>query len=129
MAHFAQLDEQNIVLNVVVVSNDDIDHLPFPESEPVGIAYLQETFGADTIWKQTSYNSNFRRQYAQIGGSYYPPLDVFVGAAPYPSWVFQASDATWQPPIPMPQVPPNYFAVWNENIQSWSLVLSPEASI
>lgn len=118
MAHFAQLDAQNNVLNVVVVSNDDIDHLPFPESEPVGIAFLQETFGAETIWKQTSYNNNFRRQYAEIGGFYYPPLDVFVGVAPYPSWVFQTSDATWQAPVPMPEVPSNYFAVWNENTQS-----------
>jgi hypothetical protein len=123
MAHFAQLDGQNNVLNVIVVNNTDIDNLPFPESEPVGIAFCQSLYGSDTVWKQTSYNNNFRRQYATIGGSYYPPLDVFVSAKPYPSWVFQSSDATWQAPIPMPVPPPNYVAVWNEEYIEWDIVI------
>ena len=127
MAHFAQLDDQNNVLNVVVVNNSDIDNLPFPESEPVGIAYLQSVFGEGLIWKQTSYNSNFRRQYAQIGGSYYAPVDVFVSPQPFPSWVFQTSDATWQAPIPKPTVPQNYLAAWNEQYLEWDIVLNSGA--
>lgn len=123
MAHFAQLDDQNNVLNVIVINNSDIDYLPFPESEPVGIAICQSIYGPETIWKQTSYNNNFRRQYATIGGLYYPPLDVFVSGKPYSSWVFQSSDATWQAPIPQPTAPPNYVAVWNETYLEWDIVL------
>jgi len=123
MAHFSQLDDQNNVLNVVVINNTNIDNLPFPQSEPVGISFCQALYGPDTIWKQTSYNNNFRRQYAKIGGFYYPQLDVFVSQSPYPSWVFQSSDATWQPPIPTPTTPPNYVAVWNEEYFDWDIVI------
>jgi hypothetical protein len=123
MAHFAQLDDQNNVMNVVVINNSDIDNLPFPQSEPVGIALCQSIYGPDTIWKQTSYSGNYRRQYAEIGGFYYPPVDVFVGIKPFASWVFRTSDATWQAPIPMPSVPPNYKAVWNEEYLDWDIVV------
>jgi hypothetical protein len=123
MAYFAQLDQDNNVMQVVAITNADIDYLPFPESDPVGVALCQNLFGADTVWKQTSYNNNFRRKYASIGGFYYPPLDVFVDPRPYPSWSFQSSDATWQAPIPMPSVPANYFAIWNEQYLEWDIVL------
>jgi hypothetical protein len=109
---------------VIVVSNDNIDNLPFPESEPVGVVFCQDLFGADTIWKQTSYNGNFRRQYASIGGSYYAPADVFVGVKPYPSWTFSTVLADWVAPIPTPTVPANYTAVWNEQYLEWDIVLS-----
>jgi hypothetical protein len=122
MAHFAQLDEDNNVLSVVVISNGDINNLPFPQSDPVGIAFCQSLYGADTLWRQTSYNGNFRRQYAGVGGFYYPPIDVFVGPSPFPSWTFRATDATWQPPVQMPTVPPNYIAVWNEDYLEWDIV-------
>ena len=123
MAHFAQLDDQNNVMNVVVINNSDIDNLPFPQSEPVGIALCQSIYGPDTIWKQASYNNNYRRQYAEIGGFYYPPVDVFVGIKPFTSWVFRTSDATWQAPIPMPSAPSNYKAVWNEEYLDWDIVV------
>lgn len=79
MAHFAQLDANNIVTQVIVVSNSVVDDLPFPESEPLGVAFCQSLYGADTVWKQTSYNANFRGIYAGIGDTYDPVLDVFVG--------------------------------------------------
>ena len=129
MAYFAQLDQDNNVMQVIAITNADIDYLPFPESEPVGVSLCQNLFGSDTLWKQTSYNNNFRRKYAAVGGFYYPPLDVFVCPRPYASWTFQSSDATWQPPVPMPQVPANYIAVWNEQYLEWDIVLSPESSI
>ena len=78
MAHFAQLDENNVVLNVIVVNNDAIQDLPFPESEPVGVAFCQSLFGEDTNWKQTSYNGNFRGVFAGIGCTYNPESDLFV---------------------------------------------------
>jgi hypothetical protein len=77
MAHFAQLDASGTVIEVLVVDNAAIDNLPFPESEPVGIAYLN-SFLLPAIWKQTSYNSNFRTRYAGIGYTYMEQYDAFV---------------------------------------------------
>lgn len=82
MAHFAKLDENNVVLEVIVVNNDVLQNLPFPESEPIGVAFCQSLFGADTVWKQTSYNNNFRGRYAGIGFLYDPVGDLFVNPNP-----------------------------------------------
>jgi hypothetical protein len=123
VAHFAQLDQNNVVLQVIVVSNNDVDNLPFPESEPIGIAFCQSLFGADTIWKQTSYNNKFRRQYAGIGGGYSPSLDVFYDSQPYPSWSFDEATANWVAPIPMPDpVPADAVCVWNESRKEWDVI-------
>jgi len=86
MAHFAKLDENNVVLEVIVVNNETIQNLPFPESEPIGVAFCQSLFGADTVWKQTSYNNKFRGTYAGKGFTYDPTVDVFVPppAPPFP---------------------------------------------
>jgi hypothetical protein len=77
MAHFAKM-ENDIVREVVVISNEVLENKEFPESEPLGIAFCKETFGADTDWLQTSYNGNFRGKYAGSGDTYDPILDVFV---------------------------------------------------
>lgn len=84
MAHFAKLDENNVVLQVIVVNNEVLQNLPFPESEPIGVAFCQSLFGADSVWKQTSYNGNFRGEYAGIGFTYDPTADVFVPPPPPP---------------------------------------------
>jgi hypothetical protein len=78
MAHFAQIDGNNVVIQVIVISNDVVGNLPFPESEPVGVSFCQSLFGANTNWKQTSYNSNFRKTYAGIGFTYDESIDAFV---------------------------------------------------
>jgi hypothetical protein len=78
MAHFAWLDSNNIVYQVSVVNNSDIDNLPYPESEPIGIAYLTGVHGEGFVWKETSYNANFRGKYAGIGDTYDAELDEFV---------------------------------------------------
>ena len=67
MAHFAQLDENNIVTQVIVVSNDDIKDSEGNESELTGIAFCKSLLGPTTIWKQTSYNNSIRKNYAGIG--------------------------------------------------------------
>ena len=129
MAHFAQLDENNVVVQVIVVNNEVIQDLPFPESESVGVAFCQSLYGADTVWKQTSYNGNFRGVYAEVGYSYDPVLDVFVSPKPeqYPSWVLNKETAKWEPPVPMPQdahtgVPPKLYR-WDEPTVSWAEVV------
>lgn len=124
MANFALLDQQNTVLQTVAVNNSDINDLPFPESEPVGIAYLQGIFGADTIWKQTSFSGSFRQRPASIGGYYNADHDYFVDPSPYPSWILNVSDGSWQPPIPKPTAPDGYIAVWLESKVNWYIVLA-----
>jgi hypothetical protein len=77
MAHFAQLDQNNIVLRVIVVNNSDI-MVNGQESEAKGIAFCQSLLGADTRWVQTSYNGKFRGCYAGIGYTYISAADIFV---------------------------------------------------
>lgn len=120
MAHFAQLDEHNIVLQVIVVNNETIENLPFPESEPIGVAFCQSLLGADTIWKQTSYNNNFRVRYAGIGYIYDPTLDAFIPPKPYPSWLLNTTTCDWQAPVPYPNDGNRY--KWDETTQSWELM-------
>jgi hypothetical protein len=81
MAHFAQLDSNNVVQQVIVVSNDDCGGGDFPASEAVGQAFIA-SLGLAGTWKQTSYNNNFRGRYAGQGYTYDPELDVFVEPAP-----------------------------------------------
>ena len=76
MAHFAKING-NLVEQVIVVSNDDVDNLPFPESEPIGQAFIA-SIGLDGNWLETSYNNNFRGTYAGVGFTYDEDLDEFV---------------------------------------------------
>lgn len=121
MAHFALLDENSIVVQVDVVNNDVINNLPFPESEPIGVAFLKSIYGDATNWVQTSYNHNFRGVYAVIGGFYDSALDVFVGLKPYPSWIRNTNGTDWVPPIPMPDDEKEY--VWDEATISWEEII------
>ena len=122
MAHFAQLDENNIVTSVLVVGNDDIQNLPFPESEPLGVAFLQNLF-PDTTWKQTSYNHNFRFRYAGVGYAFHSECGQHGGFAPpaeYNYFVFDATACAWIPPIPYPVDGFSYY--WNDATRSWTKV-------
>jgi hypothetical protein len=127
MAHFAELAENNLVVRVIVVSNDDCLGADGEESEAVGVAFCQGLLGADTRWKQTSYNNNFRRQHAGIGYTYNELLDVFVEPQPYPSWALDASTATWLPPVERPSAPDVYALVWDEENKEWDAVLNQGA--
>jgi hypothetical protein len=121
MAHFAKIDvTTNVVLEVNVVNNADIDDLGFPESEPVGIAYLQPWSTPDTYWKQTSFNKSFRKHYAGVGYNYSFELDAFIPPQPYPSWSLDETTCLWTPPVPYPN-DPNPFNLydWDESNLSW----------
>jgi hypothetical protein len=115
MAHFAQLDDNNVVTQVIVVHNNDC-LLDGVEDENTGIAFCQSLFGADTVWTQTSYNGNFRKHYAGIGYTYNAVRDAFIPPQPYQSWTLD-DDANWQPPVAMPTDGGMY--TWNESTQTW----------
>ena len=125
MAHFAQLDQNNIVLNVVVV-NDSVILVDNIEEEQKGIDFLKSIFGQDTIWKRTSYNTYggvhskggtpFRKNYAVIGGIYDEQRDVFISKKPYNSWILNEDTCLWNAPMAKPENVPCF---WDEDSQSW----------
>lgn len=121
MAHFAELDNDNNVINVIVVNNNEL-LIDGVENEQKGIDFLTKLYG-HTLWKQTSYNGNIRKQYAGIGYSYNPVADVFIAPQPYPSWTLN-SNFDWQAPTPMPTDGKRYY--WSEDDLSWREVITNE---
>ena len=126
MAHFAKLDENNIVTQVIVVSNEDItDPFTGQEDEILGIAFCKKLLGGN--WKQTSYNNNMRVRYAGTGYSYNAALDAFIAPKPFPSWVLVEETADWESPEgPAPelteaQVESKSFYKWDEEELEWVL--------
>lgn len=116
MAHFAQLDESNVVLRVIVVHNNELKDEIGNESEAKGIQFLKDHFGQETIWVQTSYNSNFRKHYAGIGCIYDGQRDAFISEQPFPSWTLDEETCNWIPPIPFPT---DGLYHWDEETLSW----------
>jgi hypothetical protein len=99
MAHFAELDDNNVVLRVIVVSNEMLRDENGVESEAAGISFCHLLFGADTRWMQTSYNGNFRKNYAAIGDAYDAARDAFI--APIPEgdgWILDEETCQWRNP-------------------------------
>ena len=119
MAHFAELDPAGVVLRVVVISNDEIIDGGI-ECEAKGIERCRELFGANTNWKQTSYNSSFRKNYAGAGYSYDSERDAFIAPQPFASWHLDESTCQWQPPKPMPSDGRAY--TWNESLLRWVVI-------
>ena len=123
MAHFAELDENSIVLRVIVISNDDLLDENGVEQEALGLAVCRNIFGPETNWVQTSYNHTFRRKYAGIGDKFDAEANLFYNPiAPFPSWTLD-SEFNWNPPTPYPTDGKIY--EWNEETLTWVEV--PEA--
>lgn len=120
MAHFAELDKNNIVKRVVVVNNQDCGFKEFPESEIFGQEFLYSV-GLKGNWKQTSYNNNFRKRYASPGYLYDEINDVFISPQPHPSWMLNES-FDWCPPIPYPQGHDPENCLWDEETQEWVIL-------
>lgn len=119
MAHFAQLDENNVVTQVIVVSNSDCQ-INGVESEEAGVVFCKTLFGADTKWKQTSYNGNQRKNYAGIGFTYDAGRDAFIPPKPYASWILNEDTCQWDAPVPHPNDEQIYR--WDEYTVSWVIV-------
>jgi hypothetical protein len=114
MAHFAKLDENNIVTEVIVVHNNELMDENGNESEQKGIDFCANLLGG--TWVQTSYNNTFRKRYAGIGFNYDPINDVFLDPQPFPSWTL-SSNFDWEPPVPFPAEP--WLYSWNEVTRMW----------
>jgi hypothetical protein len=131
MAHFAQLDENNVVTQVIVVANEDTSDVNGNEVEEIGVAFCKKLLGADTNWKQTSYNNTFRVRYAGIGYTYNEELDAFVAPQPFASWVLNTETADWESPVgPAPalteaEIEARSFYRWDEEAGAWEL-FTPE---
>ena len=124
MAHFARLNENNSVVFVHVVDNINCLDSYGVEQEAIGVEYLKSLHG-EGVWKQTSYNGNFRKQYCGVGYTYDSVNDVFIVPQPFLSWTLD-SNFDWQAPV----VRPSYdiaiqYALWNENNQVWDILDRP----
>ena len=126
MAHFAKLGAGNIVTSVHVVSND------VATTEQAGVDFLQSLYGTDTVWKQTSYNANIRKNFAGIGYTYDDNKDAFISPRVYKGWNLNEETCKWEAPIAYPNtftqnltddngdaIPDEYY--WDENKLKWEL--------
>lgn len=121
MSNFVNLNENNEIVNSIVINDlfikfDQIDYL---ESEKLGQKYIKDELGLDGLWKITSFNGFFRKQYASIGYTYDPYNDIFICPQPYPSWILN-ENFDWIAPTPMPNDGNTY--VWNEDQLSWQTI-------
>lgn len=115
MAHFAELDSNNTVTQVVVVNNAELLDNGV-ESEAKGISFLQSLFGHDR-WKQTSYNGTIRKNYAGVGFHYDAGRDAFIAPQPFASWALDEETCRWMPPVPYPTDGKMYR--WDEATANW----------
>jgi hypothetical protein len=114
MAHFAQIDGNNVVTQVIVVANKDTADANGVEKEYIGAAFCEKLFGG--TWKQTSYNGTIRKNYAGIGYTYNADIDAFVPPKPFASWLLNNDTAQWEAPVPMPE---GGMYSWDEDTGSW----------
>jgi hypothetical protein len=129
MAHFAELDENNVVKQVIVVNNNELLDENGNELEAKGIAFCQSLFGGN--WVQTSYNRNFRKNFASTGFVYDSIRDAFYASQPYSSWILDEELCVWKSPVAMPVNPytpdqPEYWSQpqyqWDEATLNWIVI-------
>ena len=102
MAHYAKIDKNNIIQDIIVAEQD------FINSGAVGDSFN---------WIQTSYNSNFRNKYASIGDTWRPDINMFISPSPYESWKLNENTGFWEAPVEKPNDGKYY--IWNENNKEW----------
>jgi len=124
MAHFAELDENNIVKRVLVVANHIITREDGKEYEEEGVKYLRGIFGSLTLWKQTSYNGNFRVNYTGKGMGYDAENDMFYDpVSPFPSWIYNGTTGFWDAPVERPILPDDKQTTkWDEDEGTWKII-------
>jgi len=127
MAHFAKIGLNSKVIGVVTVHNNELLDANGVEQEVNGINFLTQLTGW-SIWKQTSYNGNIRKNFAGVGYTYDEDKDAFIPPKPYPSWTLNETTCLWDPPVARPeltqeQIDNNNYYVWNETNTTWDLTV------
>ena len=120
MAYFAKLGTGNIVEQVISINNAVITDANGVEQEQLGVDFINKLYNTRDVWKQTSYNKNFRKNYAGIGYSYDQTRDAFIAPKPFNSWILNEDTCLWEAPITYPQNNNEY--KWNEQTKSWDLI-------
>lgn len=121
MAHFAKLDENNIVIDIIVVSNEVLKDENGVEIEQRGIDFCKSL--DDGNWVQTSYTQSFRKNFASIGAKYDSRLDAFIPPIPYPSWTIDEIRCIPVPPVPEPTLAESGGRhTWDEDNQRWVII-------
>jgi len=123
MAHFARVNENWIVEEVIVVSNDVIKDDAGIECDWLGEQFCQSLYGAYTKWIQTSYTGRIYKNYASVGYTFDPHRNAFIPPKPYESWLLNEDTCRWDPPVPYPTDGKTY--VWDEEVIGWVLVPEP----
>lgn len=113
MAHFAEIDENNIVTRVLVVAD---------EQEHRGQDFLANELGLGGTWVQTSYNARIRKNYAGIGYTYDAGRDAFIAPKPYASWLLNEDTCQWEAPVPYPTDGVMY--AWDEETTDWKAIVN-----
>tara|TARA_R100000664_G_C2734545_1_gene124330 strand:- start:41 stop:391 length:351 start_codon:yes stop_codon:yes gene_type:complete len=113
MAHFAKIGKGNVVEKVEVVSND------IATTEQAGVDFLNNIYNTRDVWKQTSYNGNFRKNYAGRGYTYDQERDAFIPPKEFNSWILNEDTCLWEAPVSYPTDGKKY--IWNEENKQWKL--------
>lgn len=127
MAHFAELDENNIVTKVIVVHNNELKGANGVEYEEKGIDFCESLYGHRN-WAQTSYNNNLKKQFAGIGFTYDSDKDIFIEPSPHSSWTLN-ENSDWVAPVEKPDesgLAENQYYAWYEDSQTWEIENGPE---
>jgi hypothetical protein len=126
MAYFAKLGTGNIIETVISINNSVITDSNGIEQEKLGVDFINKLYNTRDVWKQTSYNKTFRKNYAGIGYQYDQTRDAFIPPKPFNSWILNEDTCRWEAPVAMPELTQeqidnkNYYA-WNESIINWEL--------
>ena len=125
MAHYAFIDSNNIVVNVITGVDENVIQTDLDGSEVGGTSQAWEQFYASRPWfeglicKRTSYNGSIRANFASIGGKYDPTFDVFIAPQPFPSWKLNYTTYQWEAPIARPDEDERYWFKWSEYNKEW----------
>jgi hypothetical protein len=120
MAHFAKLGTGNIVEQVISINNAVITDANGVEQEQLGVDFINNLFNTSDVWKQTSYNETFRKNFAGIGYYYDQTRDAFIAPKPFNSWILNEDTCRWEAPVALPDEVNTYN--WNEENKIWDLV-------
>ena len=120
MAYFAKLGTGNIIENVISINNSVITDANGVEQEQLGIDFINKLYNTRDVWKQTSYNRNFRKNYAGIGYHYDQARDAFIAPKPFNSWILNEDTCRWEAPVAKPTDGGKY--KWNETNLTWDII-------